>query len=128
MGTLLNYRVTPKCINAPLNTFSSLLHRFIEIYLHVPNTFKLFFKLATNNFLFSFLKKKKREKSQSSALADVHTYTQIQIREMLLNLSHRGGSIQKAYRASSKDLPLPKSGLCKFSLWDRLKEEALCNT
>lgn len=128
MGTLLNYRVTPKCINVPLNTFSFLLHRFIEIYLHIPNTFKLFFKLATNKiFLFLFFLKK--EKSPSSALADVHTHTQIQIRrEMLLYLTHKGGSIQKAYRVSSKNLPLPKSRLYKFSLWDRLKQEALCNT
>lgn len=83
MGTLLNYQVTPKCINVPLNTFSFLLHRFIEIYLHIPNTIKLFFKLATNkSFCCIFLKK---EKSQSSAFADAHTYTQIQIRrEMLL--------------------------------------------
>lgn len=70
----------------------------------------------------------KKEKSQSSALADVHTYTQIQIREMLLYLTHKGGSIQKAYRVSSKNSPLPKSGLQKFSLWDRLKQEALRNT
>lgn len=84
--------------------------------------------LPINFFCWFFFLKKKREKSQSSALADVHTYTQIQIREMLLYLSHRGGSIQKADRVSSKDLLLPKSGLCKFSLWDRLKEEALCNS
>lgn len=77
-------------------------------------------------FVFVFLKK---EKSPSSALADVHTHTQIQIRrETLLYLTHKGGSIQKAYRVSSKNLPLPKSGLYKFSLWDRLKQEALCNT
>lgn len=79
MGTLLNYRVTPKCINAPLNTFSSLLHRFIEIYLHVPNTFKLFFKLATNKLflLVFFLKKKKGKKSIicSCRRAYIHTDT-----------------------------------------------------
>lgn len=46
----------------------------------------------------------------------------------LLNLTHKGGSIQKAYRVSSKNSPWPKSGLYKFSLWDRLKQEALCNT
>lgn len=44
---------------------------------------------------------KKKEKSQSSALADVHTSTQIQVRrEMLLYLTHKGGSIRKAYPKS----------------------------
>lgn len=129
MGTLLNYRVTPKCINVPLNTFSFLLHRFIEIYLHIPNTFKLFFKLATNKiFLFCFCFFKKGKKVHH-LLLQMCIHTQIQIRrEMLLYLTHKGGSIQKAYRVSSKNLPLPKSGLYKFSLWDRLKQEALCNT
>lgn len=47
---------------------------------------------------------------------------------MLLYLTHKGGSIQKAYRVSSKHSPLLKSRLWKFSLQDRLKEEALCNT
>lgn len=45
-------------------------------------------------------------------------------------LTHNGGSTQKAYPKSKKAkyLPLQESGLYKFSLWYRLKQEALCNT
>lgn len=37
-------------------------------------------------------------------------------------------AVSKKLIQKAKYLPLQKSGLYKFSLWDRLKQEALCNT
>lgn len=37
-------------------------------------------------------------------------------------------AVSKKLIQKAKYLPSQKSGLYKFSLWDRLKQEALCNT
>lgn len=80
--------------------------------------------------LFSFFLNKGEESIICSCrCAYIHTDTNKEKGDAFLSCSPQGRQHSKSLcGVSSKNSPLPKSGLYKFSPWDRLKQEALCNT
>lgn len=75
-----------------------------------------------------FLKKKKGKKSIicSCRCAYIYIDTSKKVDAFVSNPQWR--QYPKSLSKKAKYLPLQKSGLYKFSLWDRLKQKALCNT
>lgn len=79
--------------------------------------------------LLFFLNKGEESIICSRRCAYIHTDTNKEKGDAFLSCNPQGRQHSKSlYRVSSKNSPLPKSGLYKFSLWDRLKQEARRNT